>query len=133
MGSRSSVDECASEANISTGWTTEIILTPSMSRQSSDEFELVLDSDDEDSDTGSRTGRFETASCCSTSASPSIFHHEFDHGRRYHSYKSGRYPLPNDIGAQECEALVHHLSRDLMVRLARLMAAVLKYIFRRRL
>ncbi|CAM1504356.1 Fc.00g019470.m01.CDS01 [Cosmosporella sp. VM-42] len=55
----------------------------------------------------------ELSSSGSTSVAPSIFDHEHEHGRRYHSYISGRYPLPNDIGEQHREDMTHALMVEL--------------------
>ncbi|RFU73707.1 hypothetical protein TARUN_8547 [Trichoderma arundinaceum] len=37
----------------------------------------------------------------------SILDHEYEYGRRYHHYRHGRYPLPNDEIEQEREYLKH--------------------------
>ncbi|KAK3319717.1 S-adenosyl-L-methionine-dependent methyltransferase [Cercophora scortea] len=41
------------------------------------------------------------------SVTSSIFRHSFEHGRRYHSYKNSRYPIPNDDIEQDREELKH--------------------------
>ncbi|KAH7156192.1 S-adenosyl-L-methionine-dependent methyltransferase [Dactylonectria macrodidyma] len=79
-----------------------------LTEQDTDEFELIY----RDQDAGSL---LETASSSDSTSVPPDFHaHEFEHGRRYHSYKSGRYPLPNDIGEQEREETAHALMLQLM-------------------
>lgn len=98
----------------------ETIYTPSVSAdersindQSTDNFDLILEDSeyvDENNDS------LDAASDHSTSVSPSIYDHEFGHGRRYHSYKSGRYPMPNDSLQIELEELKNRISTDLMVR-----------------
>lgn len=30
------------------------------------------------------------------SATPSVFNFRYEHGRRYHAYAEGQYPVPND-------------------------------------
>lgn len=38
----------------------------------------------------------------------------YENGRRYHAYRQGQYPIPNDEEEQERLALVHHLFRLLI-------------------
>lgn len=57
-------------------------------------------------------GEFETtewdvASADSSSAASSVYRHEYEHGRRYHAYKNGRYPIPNDDHEQQREHMKH--------------------------
>src|SRR5688572_1153225 len=80
-----------------------------ISDQSTDEFELIADSDvDVNDDQEEEEGcDAESNSVSSASVSPSIYAHEFDHCRRYHSYMSGRYPLPNDLIEQRREETLH--------------------------
>lgn len=51
----------------------------------------------------------------STSVSPSVFD-EITHGRRYHGYKKGLYPLPNDRQEQQREELNHAMMLEVTVR-----------------
>ena len=64
---------------------------------------------------GDQYRRWESASSCSTSLTPSVHQHEFAYGRRYHGYKCGRYPLPNDILEEQREDTRHALMLELMV------------------
>ncbi|KAG4265297.1 hypothetical protein FPRO04_00420 [Fusarium proliferatum] len=48
------------------------------------------------------------------SLSASIFDYEHSHGRRYHAYLAGRYPLPNDEGEQCRELAEHFLMQQLL-------------------
>ncbi|KAH7159770.1 S-adenosyl-L-methionine-dependent methyltransferase [Dactylonectria estremocensis] len=43
----------------------------------------------------------------STSLSSSVYAHSFQNGRRYHRYRHGRYPLPNDEAEQNREDMLH--------------------------
>ena len=43
----------------------------------------------------------------STSISSSILEHSYQNGRRYHRYRHGRYPLPNDETEQNREDMLH--------------------------
>ncbi|KAF5006273.1 hypothetical protein FDECE_7339 [Fusarium decemcellulare] len=43
----------------------------------------------------------------STSINSSIYEHSFENGRRYHRYRHGRYPLPNDEAEQNREDMLH--------------------------
>lgn len=65
-------------------------------------------SDDDDDD---------DASNGSVSVAPSIFCHESAHGRQYHRFRSGRYPLPNDEEEMAREQLRHHILQEVLVRL----------------
>lgn len=78
--------------------------------QDTDEFELVYDEE------RSEGSRWDLSSSCSTSLPPSIHGYEYQCGRRYHSYMSGRYPLPNDSGEQLREETEHALFLHLLVR-----------------
>lgn len=108
-------DDDASFSFVSTSSNEVTEYTPSVTEQDNDEFELI-DCDDEDSN--------EYSDGCTlysdgtTSVSPSIYRHEYEHGRRYHSYKSGRYPLPNDLREQQVEDLKHQIMLELTVSLS---------------
>lgn len=65
------------------------------------------------------TGWDATSSKASTSVTSSIYAHAYENGRRYHSYKYGRYPIPNDDLEQDREAMKHAMMLELMVRRAR--------------
>ncbi|KAM0496141.1 hypothetical protein ACHAP8_007707 [Fusarium lateritium] len=43
----------------------------------------------------------------STSINSSILEHSYQNGRRYHRYRHGRYPLPNDEAEQNREDMLH--------------------------
>lgn len=53
---------------------------------------------------------------CSTSVTPSAYEDEVAHGRRYHGFRRGRYPLPNDDLEQRREETNHALMLELTVR-----------------
>ncbi|KAH6657156.1 S-adenosyl-L-methionine-dependent methyltransferase [Truncatella angustata] len=66
--------------------------------------ESSVDSDEfEPSEWGDDGG----ASTASTSVNSSIYAHTYENGRRYHSYKNGRYPIPNDDQEQNREDMKH--------------------------
>lgn len=44
----------------------------------------------------------------------SVRDYSYENGRRYHAYRQGQYPIPNDEEEQERLALVHHLFRLLI-------------------
>lgn len=106
MNSTSSSSDSFSLVSSQTGLETE--QTPSLSAQHTDDFSFVVSGDDE-------IDPASTDSDASTSVIPSVYEHEYHHGRRYHSYKSGRYPLPNDSVEQHIEELKHQIMVDLMV------------------
>jgi hypothetical protein len=58
---------------------------------------------------------WDAASSASTSVTPSVYEHEFHNGRRYHSYKNGRYPIPNDDVEQGREDMKHAMMLELTV------------------
>ncbi|GFP58892.1 secondary metabolism regulator LAE1 [Trichoderma asperellum] len=62
--------------------------------------------DDDDDDDMDGTDEYSAASVTVRS---SIWEHEFEGGRRYHHYRHGRYPLPNDDEEQEREYMKHVL------------------------
>lgn len=43
----------------------------------------------------------------STSITSSIYQHSYENGRRYHRYRHGRYPIPNDEAEQNREDMLH--------------------------
>lgn len=45
----------------------------------------------------------------STSLNSSILEHSFVNGRRYHRYRHGRYPIPNDDTEQNREDMLHNM------------------------
>lgn len=47
------------------------------------------------------------------SVTSSVFAHTHEHGRRYHKYKYGRYPIPNDENEEGRESLRHSMSLTL--------------------
>ena len=51
----------------------------------------------------------------STSVASNVYKHEYEHGRRYHSYKHGRYPVPNDDQEQYREDMKHAMMMELTV------------------
>merc|ERR1712000_243866 len=93
------------------------LYTPSSgsTEQRTDEFHFVrgseYDEDDEFLDLADTVA--DTTSNGSTSVTPSVHRFEFAYGRRYHGYKCGRYPWPNDHFEQEIEALKHHWMTEL--------------------
>ena len=49
-----------------------------------------------------------------TSLSESVEDYEWEHGRRYHGYKAGAYPLPNDESEMDRLDLQHHITTRLL-------------------
>lgn len=58
---------------------------------------------------------WDASSSGSTSVTPSVYDHEYAHGRRYHSYRNGRYPIPNDNIEQNREDMKHAMMLELTV------------------
>lgn len=67
---------------------------------------------------------WDSVSSGSTSVSSSVYEHEYENGRRYHSFKHGRYPIPNDDIEQNREDMKHVMMLELMV--GRLIYAVVR-------
>ncbi|KAK8064381.1 hypothetical protein PG994_007019 [Apiospora phragmitis] len=53
------------------------------------------------------------SSNASTSISSSVYNHTFENGRRYHSYRHGRYPIPNDDLEQSREDMKHAMMLEM--------------------
>ncbi|KAM7214214.1 Trans-aconitate 2-methyltransferase [Rhypophila decipiens] len=68
---------------------------------------------DESDDEFLPTGWDATSSYASTSLTPSIYQHAYENGRRFHAYKHGRYPIPNDDLEQNREDMKHALMLEL--------------------
>lgn len=69
----------------------------------------LLPADDEDYDSGFDDG----ASLQSASLKSSILNYTYENGRRYHAYRAGQYPLPNDEAEQSRMDLLHHIWRTM--------------------
>lgn len=54
-----------------------------------------------------------TSSNASTSVTSSVYQHTFENGRRYHAYKYGRYPIPNDDLEQNREDMKHAMMLEM--------------------
>ncbi|KAI0004044.1 S-adenosyl-L-methionine-dependent methyltransferase [Xylariaceae sp. FL0662B] len=52
-------------------------------------------------------------SSAATSITSSIYAHTYENGRRYHKYKHGRYPVPNDDIEQNREDMKHAMMMEL--------------------
>ncbi len=61
------------------------------------------------------TGWDATSVAASTSVSSNVYRHEYEHGRRYHAYKHGRYPIPNDDEEQQRMDMMHAMMMELTV------------------
>lgn len=60
------------------------------------------------------TEGYETGSAAATtSVTSSIYAHTYENGRRYHHFKNGRYPIPNDDLEQNREDMKHAMLLEL--------------------
>lgn len=66
------------------------------------------DPDNLDWDNDSTMGESIASSTCSLT--PSVTQYEHQHGRRYHTYRAGRYYMPNDEKEQDLMDLAHYIS-----------------------
>lgn len=87
---------------------------PALQHQQTDELPIEAASEEGDSDEFDPQEGFETRSTGSTSACSSVFAHTYEHGRRYHHFKNGRYPIPNDNDEQSREDMKHAMMLELM-------------------
>ncbi|KAI1638311.1 S-adenosyl-L-methionine-dependent methyltransferase [Biscogniauxia mediterranea] len=55
----------------------------------------------------------DASSSASTSITSSIYAHIYENGRRYHKYKHGRYPIPNDDIEQNREDMKHAMMMEI--------------------
>jgi len=62
------------------------------------------DSSDVDSALGGSSVESDT-----TSLASSVLNYKYENGRRYHSYREGKYVLPNDEQEQERQDILHHV------------------------
>ncbi|KAH3905008.1 hypothetical protein HBI56_217910 [Parastagonospora nodorum] len=67
---------------------------------------LEIDSDERDSAYGG-----DGQSSYTMSATSSVFNFRYEHGRRYHAYAEGKYPVPNDETEMDRLDLQHHAFR----------------------
>ncbi|KAH8896217.1 S-adenosyl-L-methionine-dependent methyltransferase [Thozetella sp. PMI_491] len=56
---------------------------------------------------------FDAVSNASTSIKSSLLEHSFENGRRYHKYRNGRYPIPNDDVEQNRDDMKHAMMLEL--------------------
>ena len=68
----------------------------------------ISQSDDDDND--SALGESVNGSC-TTSLATSIRNYKYENGRRYHAYREGEYPFPNDDEEQTRLDFLHHIFR----------------------
>ena len=66
---------------------------------------------DDDVDSGFED---DLASVQSTSLASSVLNYQYENGRRYHAYRAGQYPLPNDETEQSRMDLLHHIWRKML-------------------
>jgi len=95
---------------------TDNVATPPVQQSSPPEHDVPLEADEalheldpnaHDTDADSTFG--DIPGSATTSLSSSILNHTYENGRRYHAYRQGEYPLPNDEQEQERLDLLHHI------------------------
>jgi hypothetical protein len=69
---------------------------------------LTMEADTYDHDSTFGDGSSEVGGSTTTSIRSAITKYEFEHGRRYHAYKSGQYFFPNDESELERMDIEHH-------------------------
>jgi hypothetical protein len=75
-----------------------------------DDIDFEIDDATSDFESG-----WEVSSGPSTSVPPSVYEDEIAYGRRYHGFRRGIYPMPNDEVERHREETVHALFLQLMV------------------
>ncbi|KAK5997562.1 Methyltransferase pytC [Cladobotryum mycophilum] len=73
----------------------------------------ATDSEDLDDDGFDTTDEADMYSGASATVRSSIWEHDYEGGRRYHHYRHGRYPLPNDDIEQEREYMKHVIHMEM--------------------
>ncbi|PGH17407.1 hypothetical protein AJ80_04863 [Polytolypa hystricis UAMH7299] len=68
---------------------------------------IDVDYGDEDSEYDAQS----LLSSASTSLESCVEHYRYEHGRRYHGYRDGSYPIPNDELEQNRLDMMHHIWR----------------------
>ncbi|ODA76160.1 hypothetical protein RJ55_08443 [Drechmeria coniospora] len=102
-------DDDGSFSVVSTAPDVEAVFTPTVASHETDEFDLFPMEVDAQAD-----DRRSQMSCGqSTSVPPSVYEDEVAYGRRYHGYRKGRYPLPNDRQEQQREETNHAMMLEL--------------------
>lgn len=56
---------------------------------------------------------YDSSSVVTTSITSTVYAHTYEHGRRYHSFKNSRYPVPNDDIEQNREDMKHVMMLEL--------------------
>lgn len=67
-----------------------------------------IEADDDSLEVDSALGGSDTESD-TTSLASSVLNYKYENGRRYHSYREGKYVLPNDEQEQERQDILHHV------------------------
>lgn len=58
---------------------------------------------------------WDRSSADSASLTSSVLDHEYENGRRFHRFRHGRYPMPNDETEQDREDMKHTMFLELLV------------------
>ncbi|KAJ9150145.1 S-adenosyl-L-methionine-dependent methyltransferase [Coniochaeta hoffmannii] len=74
--------------------------------------EAATDNDPEEEDEFA-TSDFDASTSASTSITSSVYSHAYENGRRYHQYRHGRYPIPNDDTEQNRDDMKHAMMLEL--------------------
>ncbi|PNY28067.1 mRNA 3'-end-processing protein YTH1 [Tolypocladium capitatum] len=109
-------DDDGSFSHASTAPDNDTVFSASENGYVTDELELYpIDEGDSDGDNDDQRSELSWQLSCaeSTSVCPSVFEDEVAHGRRYHGYRKGRYPLPNDRREQQREEANHAMMLEL--------------------
>jgi len=83
------------------------ILPGALDEDEDDEGEFSASSVNFDTDRDSLVSDEQDGYSESMSLLPSLYEHSYAHGRRYHRYRHGRYPIPNDEDEQSREEMLH--------------------------
>ena len=71
----------------------------------------AIEAQDFDAHSDADDSGYDEASLSSASVTSSIYNYEQEHGRTYHAFHAGKYPLPNDEGEQERLDIHYHSLR----------------------
>ncbi|KXH49767.1 methyltransferase [Colletotrichum simmondsii] len=81
--------------------------------QSPEQSPDIIEAGGDVSDDVFQPSEWDASSSGSTSITSSVLKHSYENGRRYHSFRDGRYPIPNDDIEQNREEMKHAMVMEL--------------------
>ncbi|OHF01712.1 methyltransferase [Colletotrichum orchidophilum] len=75
--------------------------------------DIIEAGSDDGNDDAYQPREWDASSSASASVTSSVLKHSFENGRRYHSFRDGKYPIPNDDIEQNREDMKHAMVMEL--------------------